>query len=50
MICKDMVSQVERKQEFNQRNCVFEKLTFSLGIYFYEKDIAKVAVPRCSSK
>ena len=50
VICKDLVSQVARKQEFNQRNCVFEKLVFSLGIYFYEKDIAKVALPRYSSK
>ena len=31
-----------REQEFDQRNCVFQKLRFSLGIFFDENNVTKL--------
>ena len=57
VICKDLVSEVARKQEFDQRGCVFQKLPFPLGLIFDENNIVKLvidneeaAIHRCSSK
>ena len=41
---KDLVFRVTRKQEFDQRNCVFQKLLFSLGIFFDENNVVKLVV------
>ena len=57
VIYKDLVSRVGRKQEFDQRSCVFWKLSFPLGTFFDEKNVEKLvddneeaAIRRCSSK
>ena len=54
---KDLASSVARNQEFYQRSCVFQKLPFRTGIFFYKSNVAKlvvdnevIAIRRCSSK
>ena len=44
MVYKDLVSRVAEKQEFEQRNCEFQKFLFSLGIFFNDNNVAKLMV------
>ena len=39
---KDLVSHMPKKQEFDQSNCIFQKLQFSFQTLFYENDMAKL--------
>ena len=44
LICKGLVSRVARKQEFDERGWVFEKLPFPLGIFFDENNVVTLFV------
>ena len=50
MIYKDLVSGVARKEEFDQRNIIFQKLLYTLGIYFDENNVAKLVVDNALSR
>ena len=43
-IYKNLVSREARKQKFDQRNCIFQKLQFPLRISFDETIMTKLAV------